>query len=89
MMGGKKAAYFEKMIAYNTHKISKKEAGFAANGFIKSLFQKNVLGAQIEYCISGGGYLSSKTLNLINGLGYPLYNGYGMLKRNRDETEPT
>jgi len=78
MMGGKKAAYFEKMIAYNTHKISKKEAGFAANGFIKSLFQKNVLGAQIEYCISGGGYLSSKTLNLINGLGYPLYNGYGM-----------
>jgi long-subunit acyl-CoA synthetase (AMP-forming) len=78
MMGPKKAAYLEKMIAYQTHQISKKEAGWAANRVILKLFQGKVLGSQIQFCISGGGYLSSKTLNLINGLGYPLYNGYGM-----------
>ena len=77
-MGPKKAAYLEKMIAYQTHQISKKEAGWAANRVILKLFQGKVLGSQIQFCISGGGYLSSKTLNLINGLGYPLYNGYGM-----------
>jgi acyl carrier protein len=38
-----------------------------------SLFGKSVL-----FCISGGSYIKEDTLRLINGLGYPLYNGYGM-----------
>ncbi len=73
-----KADIFAKMCAYNTHKISKKEAGFAASGVVKSKFQKKLLGKHIRYCISGGGFLSPHTLSLINGLGYPLYNGFGM-----------
>ena len=68
----------ERMIAYNTHKISKKEAGFVASHFATNTFQKKVLGNKVRYCISGGGFLSPTTLALINGLGYPLYNGFGM-----------
>ena len=67
-----------RLIDYKTGKISKKEAGFAASGAFEKLVQKRVFGTQVEYCISGGGYLSPKTLNIINGVGYPLYNGYGM-----------
>ena len=37
------------------------------------LFGKSVL-----FCISGGSYIKDSTLYLINSLGYPLYNGYGM-----------
>jgi acyl carrier protein len=66
------------MVAYNCHQISREEAGFAASGLVRRKFQKAVLGTSIEFCISGGGYLSEKTLRIINGLGYPLYNGYGM-----------
>jgi long-chain acyl-CoA synthetase len=67
-----------KMIAYNNHTIAKKEAGWAASAFIRNLFKKRVLGTQVEYCISGGGYLMPKTCAVINGAGYPLYNGFGM-----------
>ncbi|MBQ4159206.1 MAG: AMP-binding protein [Clostridia bacterium] len=36
------------------------------------------LGDSISYMISGGGMLKSETLPLINAMGYPLENGYGM-----------
>jgi len=78
MMGPKRVELLEKMVAYNTHKIDKSEAGAGASGIVKSAFQKQLLGKHIRYCISGGGYLSPKTASLINGIGYPLYNGYGM-----------
>lgn len=78
MLGPKKSDILEKMIAYNTHKISKDEAGKGASSLVRSIFQKKMLGKHIRFCISGGGYLSPKTASLINGLGYPLYNGYGM-----------
>ena len=69
---------FTKMVAFRTKRISKKEAGFASSSFILHAFQKKLLGKQVRYCISGGGFLSPKTQELINGLGYPLYNGFGM-----------
>ena len=72
------ADIFSRMIAYNTNKISKKEAGLGGSKHIHHLFQKKVLGTKIRYCISGGGFLSPKTQNTINGIGYPLYNGFGM-----------
>jgi hypothetical protein len=52
----------DNLVAYNDHQISKQEAGWAPFGFVKRAFQKKVFGTQIEYCISGGGYLSQKTL---------------------------
>ncbi|MBO5528504.1 MAG: AMP-binding protein [Bacilli bacterium] len=73
-----KSDLVSKMIAFNTHKISRREAGFASTGLALHTFQKKVLGKHVRYAISGGGFLSPKTQNLINGLGYPLYNGFGM-----------
>ena len=69
---------FAKLIAYNTHKISKKEAGPGASKFILKIFQKKTLGKHVRFCISGGGFLSPKTASIVNGLGFPLYNGFGM-----------
>ena len=69
---------FTKMVAFRTKKISKKEAGFASSNIVLHAFQKKLLGKQVRYCIAGGGFLSPKTQEIINGLGYPLYNGFGM-----------
>lgn len=40
--------------------------------------QEKLLGSSVRMCISGGGYLSENTARTINGIGYPLYNGFGM-----------
>lgn len=68
----------KKMLAFNNNQISKDEAGFASSPFFKNAFKKKLLGKNVEFCISGGGYLLPKTLAMINGAGYPLNNGYGM-----------
>ena len=76
--GGRKSEILGKMIAYNTHKISYEEAGQGATNLAMTIVQNQLLGKRVRYCISGGGYLSVDTLNIINGVGYHLYNGYGM-----------
>jgi len=76
--GQKTELILQNMIAFNTHQISKKEAGIGAWRSVARKVRKKVFGNQVQFCISGGGYLSSKTLTVINGLGYPLYNGFGM-----------
>ena len=71
-----KQAFINQLIGYNTGKISREEAGpYKA---VQARIQKNLLGRKIKFCISGGGYLNGKTQTVINGIGYPLYNGYGM-----------
>ncbi len=40
--------------------------------------RKNLLGTHLTCCISGGGRILPETLRLLNGLGYPLVNGFGM-----------
>ncbi len=37
-----------------------------------------VFGKSIRFCISGGSFIKPSTLELFNGIGYPLHNGYGM-----------
>lgn len=76
--GDKKSEILSKMIAYNTHKISEKQAGIAASTVALRTVQDQLLGHHIRFCISGGGYISNETMNVINGIGYPLYNGFGM-----------
>ena len=73
-----KQEIIDKMIGYNTGKLNKKDAGTGAKNVAKKKIQKNILGTKIRYCISGGGYLNNKTATIINGIGYPLYNGFGM-----------
>ncbi len=67
-----------KTIAYNNKEISKTEAGFASSKIVLNKLQKQILGNNVVYCIAGGSALSKETLRTINGVGYPLYNGYGM-----------
>ena len=78
MEGPQRAALLDKMIGFNTGKITKEEAGIAASKVARDTVQKKLLGNKVRYCISGGGFLSRETLTAINGLGYNLYNGYGM-----------
>lgn len=40
--------------------------------------QQKAFGNSIKFMITGGGYIPAQTLEIINGIGYPLYNGYGM-----------
>jgi acyl carrier protein len=40
--------------------------------------QKRLMGSSVRYLISGGGRVLPETLKVINTLGYPLYNGFGM-----------
>lgn len=78
LQSAEKQALLEKMIAYNLKEIDAKEAGLASKKFVNNKVKKVILGKKVVYCISGGGYLSLDTLKTVNGLGYPLYNGYGM-----------
>ena len=73
-----KQELLNKMIGYNTNVLSKEEAGQGASNVVKAVVQGKLLGKAVRYCISGGGYLNSKTASTINGIGYPLYNGFGM-----------
>ena len=78
MQSEDKKRLLEKMIGYNLKEIEFKDAGLGANPIVADKVKKMLLGNKVKYCISGGGYLSNETLRTINGLGYPLYNGYGM-----------
>jgi len=40
--------------------------------------QNNLVGSSIRFMISGGGHILPETLKIINTIGYPLYNGFGM-----------
>lgn len=76
--GPQRQELLDKMIGYNTGKIDKTEAGIAASKAARDIVQKKLLGNKVRFCISGGGFLSRETLTQINGLGYNLYDGYGM-----------
>lgn len=78
LKGGKIKEMFDKMIASGIGEISKKEAGFAGSSLFRNIIKNKAFGTKVIWCISGGGAVSKKTLRLINGLGYPLSNGYGM-----------
>ena len=68
--------YINQLIGYNTGKLERELAGpYRA---VQKRIQSGIFGTHVRFCISGGGYLNNKTQTLINGIGYPLYNGYGM-----------
>jgi acyl-CoA synthetase (AMP-forming)/AMP-acid ligase II/acyl carrier protein len=52
-------------------------AWFARNILFKNVRRK-ALGSSLTFCISGGSSISKQTKEIMNGLGYSLYNGYGL-----------
>lgn len=54
--------------------------GFRAE-FAKKLTKEvtnKVFGPSVMFCINGGSYIRQSALELLNGIGYSTYNGYGM-----------
>ena len=45
---------------------------------IFSEVRMNLFGDSVFFCISGGSYIRNSAMQLVNALGYPLHNGYGM-----------
>ncbi len=66
-----------KLIDHNLGKIGLREAGLMI-GLVEKKVKENIFGNNIKFLISGGGYLTNEVSSIINGIGYPLYNGYGM-----------
>ena len=78
LMDQDKQKLLDNMIGFNTGKITKDEAGLGGSSIAKRKVKKLLLGDKIKYCISGGGFLSNETQTFLNGIGYNLYNGFGM-----------
>ena len=45
---------------------------------LKQEIRKNCLGTDMRIMITGGGHVPASTLQIINDIGYPLHNGFGM-----------
>ena len=57
--------------------ISPKLGKVLASKMFKEVKEKT-FGPSIKCLITGGSYISPKSMELINSIGYPLFNGYGM-----------
>ncbi|MDO4939463.1 MAG: AMP-binding protein [Lachnospiraceae bacterium] len=44
----------------------------------KDIIKRNTLGTKIRSMITGGGHVPASTLDILNSVGYPLCNGFGM-----------
>lgn len=52
-------------------------AWIARNVLFKKV-RKQALGTDLNFCIAGGGFISEQTVGIMNGIGYSLYQGYGL-----------
>ena len=70
---------FNKALAFSTSfqkRHPKRGAQFVKSVIFKSYIDK-ILGKSLQFCITGGTAVSLETLQILNGLGYPIVNGYG------------
>ena len=70
---------FEKAIKFSI-KFQKRHGKSGENFVKKHLFKKylnQILGNSYGFCVSGGTAISEDTLRVLNGVGYPVVNGYG------------
>ena len=58
--------------------IRKKLNGKKPGPIISQLIKKKTLGTKIRSMITGGGHVPAETLEILNDIGYPLCNGFGM-----------
>lgn len=49
-----------------------------ARGIIFRKVRRQLLGEDLRFLISGGGFIQPRTLEVLNGLGYSIHNGYGL-----------
>ncbi len=86
-------AIMKKVSQSGDKKVKKLHKGIKICTFIQNVFPRTgmyiaqkimkevtneLFGQSIRFCISGGSYIRQSSLELINGIGYNLHNGYGM-----------
>jgi len=49
-----------------------------ARGIIFRKVRRQLMGEKARFLISGGGFVPQRTLEVLNGLGYSIHNGYGL-----------
>ncbi len=49
-----------------------------ARGIIFKKVRRQLMGEKTRFLISGGGFIPQRTLEVLNGLGYSIHNGYGL-----------
>lgn len=77
--GAKKEAQLKKALAFFTklQNIAPDLGAELAKLFLRQVTDK-LFGRSVMFCISGGSYLRNSAMELMNGIGYCLHNGYGM-----------
>jgi len=70
---------FHKGIALSVklQRICPKLGKYVAKKMFKEV-RDSLFGDSVLFCISGGSYIKPSALEMINAIGYPLHNGYGM-----------
>lgn len=76
----KKQMQFEKLcnLSLSLQSNMKRAGKKVVSASVFKSIQQNLLGTDIRFMISGGGHILPETLRLLNAIGYPLYNGFGM-----------
>ena len=76
----KRQQLFDKMCSrsLSIQNISPRLGRALVSKFMFKKIQQKLLGTSIRFLISGGGHVLPETLRILNALGYPLYNGFGM-----------
>ncbi len=77
--GPEKEAKLRKALAFTTRvqNIFPVLGASLAKRLLRQLTDK-LFGNSVMFCINGGSYLRDSAMELLNGIGYPMHNGYGM-----------
>ncbi|MBO5892535.1 MAG: AMP-binding protein [Oscillospiraceae bacterium] len=77
--GAKKEAKLRRALAFST-RLQNVFPNFGAAVAKKLLRQvtDKLFGTSVMFCINGGSYLRDSAMELLNGIGYCMHNGYGM-----------
>ncbi len=76
-MGKRTEKTFNNAVAM-TSKLQKNGNNIDYSRNLLKKITNQLFGPSVYFCITGGSYIKEDTLKLINALGYPLLNGYGM-----------
>ena len=89
--GEKKQKLFDRMskLSYAMQSGMKNTGRKLAAGSIFKGVQNELVGGSVRFMISGGGHVLPETLRIINSIGYPLYNGFGMTEAGITSVELT
>lgn len=77
--GPKQEAKLRKALAFSTRiqDLFPKMGSILAKKLLHQVTDK-LFGASVLFCINGGSYLRDSAMELLNGIGYCMHNGYGM-----------